>query len=826
MPVKPAPKPVPSNATSASPAAASPAGPAAASSATAAPAVPAPKVATARAAGMPAAAPVSARQGQRSGTAKPLPVAAAIVARSAAAAPTPSSPSLSPALLSPDQRRNLVMAGFVGQMARAPVSPAYRLGILLTALFMILLPIVYVGLICLVGLAIYWHLTNNHVILGQVRGRASVIAFLIYLAPAFIGSVMVLFMIKPLFAAAAREPRRRSVTMHSDPLLFDFVERICQLVGAPMPRRIDIDCEINAAASFRRGWLSVLLGRDLVLTIGMPLAAGLTLQQFAGVLAHEFGHFSQGTGMRLTYVIRSINAWFVRCVYERDSWDDWLAGATDELDVRLAVVVYAARAGVWLTRRVLWGLMFLGHVVAGFLLRQMEFDADRYETRLAGSQTFAETCRRLRLLGLAWQKTQHDMGEHYSEGRLADNLPKLLLANARQLPADAHKFLAELIDKSSTSWFDSHPADKDRIAAAAAEQAPGAFRSQLPASILFDNFDAAGKNVTWDFYCAAFGQMVQARSLFPTDELRARQGQAEAADEARDRYFAGGFSSLRALRLPVMPAGRTHAAAIWREELAQARRALESGAPAYRAALASFTKADKRLVQARQARALYMSDVGLQKDHFEDPPASGAEATRQRDRTMAELARLDQSLVPHEETLGRRLRGGLILLSDPELAGRIPDAEPWRRDIAAILPILSQIASNHASILELRTNNAVLAALLGHLDGHERHEPLIREIIDCSRRVREELSALRGLFAHTEYPFDHAGGQVTVSQFLLKSIPQPDEVGEIFHAADQLLGNLMSLGARAQSRLCTIAEAVEAALGYQPLPAPPAKESS
>lgn len=53
-----------------------------------------------------------------------------------------------------------------------------------------------------------------------------------------------------------------------------------------------------------------------MLTIGLPLVAGLSLQQLAGVLAHEFGHFSQGAGMRLTYIVRSINAWFLRVVYE------------------------------------------------------------------------------------------------------------------------------------------------------------------------------------------------------------------------------------------------------------------------------------------------------------------------------------------------------------------------------------------------------------------------------------------------------------------------------------------------------------------------------
>ena len=155
-------------------------------------------------------------------------------------------------------------------------------------------------------------------------------ALVVYVAPLVVGAIVIVFMFKPLFAPPAEEGRRRSITSQSDPLLFEFVQRICALVGAPIPRRIDIDCNINASAGFRRGWLSLLSGRDLVLTIGMPLAAGLTLQQLAGVLAHEFGHFSQRAGMRLTYIIRSINFWFVRVVYQRDAWDEWLETAAGE----------------------------------------------------------------------------------------------------------------------------------------------------------------------------------------------------------------------------------------------------------------------------------------------------------------------------------------------------------------------------------------------------------------------------------------------------------------------------------------------------------------
>lgn len=129
-----------------------------------------------------------------------------------------------------------------------------------------------------------------------------------------------LFMLRPLVAAAPKQASLQRLEPEDEPLLFAFVARLCRAVGAPRPHAIHLDCQVNTSASFWRGWLGMFSGR-LVLTIGMPLAVGLSLREFAGVLGHEFGHFAQGGGMRLTYIIRSVNHWFTRVVYERDERD-------------------------------------------------------------------------------------------------------------------------------------------------------------------------------------------------------------------------------------------------------------------------------------------------------------------------------------------------------------------------------------------------------------------------------------------------------------------------------------------------------------------------
>ena len=414
---------------------------------------------------------------------------------------------------------------------------------------MLLLPLIYVGIIGLAAYGVYWHASSNVDMFSGTQGRGVFMVFLVYLTPMIIGAILVVFMFKPLFSRSPHSERWRSLTRDDQPLLFAFVERICDAVGAAHPSRINLDVQVNASASFRRGWLS-FLGNDLVLTIGMPLVAGMSTRQFAGVLAHEFGHFSQGAGMRLTYVIRVISHWFTRVVYERDAWDEKLKDAARSIDLRIGWILYLAMLFIWITRKILWVLMMVGHAVSGLMLRQMEYDADRYEARLAGSDTFETTARQLQMLGLAHHGAMSDLGDFYREGRLADNLPGLIMANVDQLPKEAGEHVDEQLRTSTTGWFDTHPSDKERIASARLEDADGIFRLKGPASLLFNNFAKHSKYVTFDYYREVFGDELKREDLHPIDELLERQGEEQETFKTLHRYYQAQYSPLRPLSLP------------------------------------------------------------------------------------------------------------------------------------------------------------------------------------------------------------------------------------------------------------------------------------
>ena len=137
-------------------------------------------------------------------------------------------------------------------------SPLYLLALFAVALLMVLLPLVYLALIGAVGYATYWHATENVTIFDRSTGtrsggRAGIGVLMVYLTPIVVGAVLVVFMIKPLFAPRRLSHAPLSLNRRDEPLLFAFVDRLCDMVGSPRPARIDIDMDLNAPASLAGG---------------------------------------------------------------------------------------------------------------------------------------------------------------------------------------------------------------------------------------------------------------------------------------------------------------------------------------------------------------------------------------------------------------------------------------------------------------------------------------------------------------------------------------------------------------------------------------------
>lgn len=200
-----------------------------------------------------------------------------------------------------------ILEAFTGEIPPVKRTFGYVVGSLILTVAMLILPAIYLAMIAAIAYLLFVHATTNIGPKSPIRGFWSL--FFLYFGPLVAGVVLLFFMIKPMFARRSRSRTLRTLQFGEEPLLFALVTRIAKAVEAPEPKQIALDCRANASASFGTQ-LGAMTGGDLILTIGLPLAAGMNVQQLSGVIAHELGHFSQGAGMRLSFVVRSINAWF------------------------------------------------------------------------------------------------------------------------------------------------------------------------------------------------------------------------------------------------------------------------------------------------------------------------------------------------------------------------------------------------------------------------------------------------------------------------------------------------------------------------------------
>lgn len=485
-----------------------------------------------------------------------------------------------------------IMRGFTGEHLKPHgVSPMYRLAMCVVTFAMVLLPLVYLAMIAAVGWGVFWYLQHGVVILAEVR---SIWGIALFLAPIAAGVAMIFVLIGPLFSERKRGPEPLFVTRGQEPELWALVERICAEVRAPLPRKIAVSCEVNASAGFEPGLLAFLLGR-LRLTVGLPLVRGLSLGQLTGVLAHEFGHFSQGGGMRFTYVIRSISDWFARVVYQRGTVDRAVAKLGQTGIGALAIVSLLSQAFLVVGRWVLRGLMMLGHLISSYMLRQMEYDADAWMARVAGSDTLASAMARLPQLDAGAERAWEIVNEFGRANKLPDDVNVLIADASARLPGRARARIADNLACGEQGRFDTHPTHRARIDAAKRLAEPGIFHDGDGAAKLLRDADGLGRETTRHHYAVLAGVEMDKITLVKPEEVLQRNQARAREQECADALFEGLPLQYLNLHMSLQNAAAENSAGSEAggaaARLRDARAALEAEIPGARASVVRWEKA-------------------------------------------------------------------------------------------------------------------------------------------------------------------------------------------------------------------------------------------
>ena len=627
-----------------------------------------------------------------------------------------------------------ILSGFQGQIVRPRTSFFYHAGMVLVAATMLLLPLIYVAMAGTVAYGVYYHAVHHWHWVTDFNGGVLFI-LLVYFAPLLAGVIVVFFLFKPLLAKRPKRAQPLALNPASERLLYAFIEKICDIVGAPSPKRIDLDCQLNAAAGFRRGFFS-MFGHDLVLVLGLPLVANLTARELAGVIAHEFGHFTQGAGMRLNYIVNRVNYWFARVAYERDSWDVTLESWAEEAkDGRVALVIMTIQLSVWFSRLVLKLLMFVGLTVSGFMMRQMEYDADTYEIKVAGSDCFEQTMRKLATLDTAWRETQKQLVASWRQTKtLPDNLPALIQSSHRRLPAQVLQKIDDTLGFHRSGLFDSHPSPADRIRQARKANDPGIFHDERPASSLFASFEHPSRFVTLLHYTDDIGIPITEQMLTRV-EVERGSGNAATASELSNSYFLGILPLVKPIRLRA-PAASTKLDADY-AELNQLAASLEQITPQ----LAGFAQQDieflDRLTSARAAHCLLNNGFGLPAGTFSFPKLNLETAAAAEGEALAAREELRHSLREVMPTLNRRLdlAVGLALAN----VGDHPGHQGEDRSIAELVAAINADAETYPQQQELAEALLTLEKI-NSVKATEGENPAMRRALATQEHLVSSLS--------------------------------------------------------------------------------------
>lgn len=495
------------------------------------------------------------------------------------------------------------------QIPAVPLSWLYRFALTCTAIAMVLLPLIYLGFIGAVAWGVWrW----KEIALGILEGKVNFITLLIAVTPFLAGVVVIFFMLKPLLARKPKQAEEHILTPGENPLLEDFINRVCHAVGAPAPRRIKITTDVNAAAGSSGGLFRLLIKR-LDLTIGLPIAT-LPLKSFGGIMAHEFGHFAQGGGMALSYVIRTINFWFARVVYERDAWDVRLDEfAANVGDWRLLIPVQICRGAVWLSRKLLWVLMHVGHYISCFAMRQMEYNADACEAGFSGSKQFAETCREMALLNIGNAHAMQIAQTAWREKRLPQSLPHLAHQRAQGLTEEEQQTVWAKVLDAKTSLTATHPSDASRIQAAEALQLEGIFSSDLPATVLFADYDALCAESSARFYQQEAGLDMADAVIVDHAELSQKADTLRKENASLAQFFCDRISLSR----PWVPISPDFDAPVPAREAYEALRAeLTASSTSLAASFEAFEREELKYFTAAKAWVLLSACYTIQPKEF------------------------------------------------------------------------------------------------------------------------------------------------------------------------------------------------------------------
>ena len=397
-------------------------------------------------------------------------------------------------------------------MQNVAVTPQFKKKAYRAILSIVLFVATYVALMALaVGLAILCGYAAIYILSLHV----SIITIMLALGCLGVGLLTLFFLIKFMFTSNKADLSGfTEITRDEEPGIFALIDSVVEKGGTDFPKKVYISHEVNASVFYDSGFWSMFLPVRKNLHIGMGLMNTVTVDELKGIIAHEFGHFSQRS-MKVGSYVYNVNYIIHNMLYQNEGYTNVVSKLAN-IHVAMSLPILAGMRivyGIQLTLQQVYKVVNISYMA---LSREMEFHADEVAAHIAGPQTLITSLVRMELANKSLNEIYSFYGNRASQNLKPQNIfPKQFFAMsvlAKEfdlpfkdgLPIVTHEHESRF-NKSKieigTQWM-SHPSNKDRIDRLISLNLPDKPQNSAAAMTLFANPEKIQQEVTEKLFSA------------------------------------------------------------------------------------------------------------------------------------------------------------------------------------------------------------------------------------------------------------------------------------------------------------------------------------
>ncbi len=665
-------------------------------------------------------------------------------------------------------------------------------------------------------------------IIGLVWGLFAMLANFSHTPNAcFWGAIMdatvLLFLLKPLFLRPEKTTTDtgcdRYIGRDDEPLLYAYVDKLCQRIGAPTPDTIVLSLDATVSARITS------LTRDrLELTLGLPLMSVFPQQVLIAILIHELGRFQRRSTMCLSSIYFYIHRFLHRSLYQRDAIDRFFQNLRNIRNIYFMPANLVISVVTESMRGVSWLLLVGGISITCRADREMELDADRFAARLAGRDEMTKALEALHFAAIGVNLAMRDVNASMQERALPDDMVRLAVADALSMIRYKDEIFAKL-QGEETHWDSSHPCFTDRINNIADIENTGTLHADTPSTELIRDFSAVCQTLSRQYYSHQLGDLRKRIAMVSSQKLAAHRIHSRQGRFQVQCYFRTGVGiNRRILPIPrlLMRANDANSAIRQLKDIRAKIVAMYESLD-IQSGSELEAQAQTRTVIRGYITALEQLMTMVWSVHRH---ANLRSIRNWRKRLIRQAGRLEKRIATLSDTIDtldalsrKRLCLVISLLHTPTPMAADTDVSHLQRCVASIArqaEAMDKVTGLAVQMRECTTRLDIFCREYSPVVTRTLAEPIHMTANTLASHL-EEFSREFSLRAEL---VKIAETQATIGRIFPTAVTDPNNLGELRRCAMAAIAYLNPIVDELQARTAVLAQAVETALGLTVLPEP------